>query len=112
MPAGQLSPPTSPGLTLVDVPPPEYDIAAPPFRPTLFIGLGGCGGKVLRRLRRRLDDRLIEPFKPLVPMLLLDLRGGIGQVIVEQSFVEGAQVTKPAHRPSKNRHRSKNGTKR
>ncbi len=57
---------------LMDVPPPEYDVAAPPFRPTLFIGLGGCGGKVLRRLRRRLDDRLIEPFRPLVPMLLLD----------------------------------------
>ena len=31
---------------------------APPLRPTLFIGLGGCGSKVLRRLRRRLDDRL------------------------------------------------------
>ncbi len=57
---------------LIDVPPPDYDVTAPPFRPTLFIGLGGCGGKVLRRLRRRLDDRLIEPFKPLVPMLLLD----------------------------------------
>jgi serine/threonine protein kinase len=57
---------------LIDVPPPDYDITAPPFRPTLFIGLGGCGGGVLRRLRRRLDDRLIEPFKPLVPMLLLD----------------------------------------
>jgi hypothetical protein len=57
---------------LVDVPPPEVDPNAPPLRPTLFIGLGGCGGKVLRRLRRRLDDRLPPELHMLVPMLLLD----------------------------------------
>jgi len=57
---------------LVDVPPPEVDPNAPPLRPTLFIGLGGCGSKILRRLRRRLDDRLPPELQMLVPMLLLD----------------------------------------
>ncbi len=57
---------------LVDVPPPDVDPNQPPLKPTLFIGLGGCGGKVLRRLRRRLDDRLPEPLAGLAPMLLLD----------------------------------------
>jgi len=57
---------------LLDVPAPEFDASAPPLRPTLFIGLGGCGGKVLRSLRRRLNDRLPEPLQSLAPMLLLD----------------------------------------
>jgi eukaryotic-like serine/threonine-protein kinase len=57
---------------LLDVPPPEFDASVEPFRPTLFVGLGGCGAKVLRRLRRRFDDRLPPTHKPLVPMLLLD----------------------------------------
>jgi serine/threonine protein kinase len=60
------------GRPLVDVPPPDVDPAAPPFRPTLFVGLGGCGGKILRGLRRRLEDRLPAPLKSLAPMLLLD----------------------------------------
>jgi eukaryotic-like serine/threonine-protein kinase len=57
---------------LVDVPPPEVDPNAPPLRPTLFIGVGGCGGKVLRRLRRRLADRLPPELQMLAPMLVLD----------------------------------------
>jgi serine/threonine protein kinase len=57
---------------LVDVPPPEVDLAVPPLRPTLFVGLGGCGGKVLRRLRRRLEERLPPELRMLVPMLLFD----------------------------------------
>jgi serine/threonine protein kinase len=60
------------GRPLFDVPPPDVDANAPPFRPTLFVGIGGCGGKVLRSLRRRLEDRLPEPLKMLAPMLLLD----------------------------------------
>jgi len=57
---------------LVDVPPPEIETQSPPLRPTLFLGLGGCGGKVLRRLRRRLDDRLPAELRMLAPMLLFD----------------------------------------
>jgi len=57
---------------LVDLPPIEIDPQAPPLRPTLFIGLGGCGGQVLRLLRRRLDDRLPIELRMLAPMLLLD----------------------------------------
>jgi hypothetical protein len=57
---------------LVNVPPPEVDPNAPPLKPTLFIGLGGCGGKVLRKLRRRLDDRLPPELRMLAPMVLLD----------------------------------------
>jgi serine/threonine protein kinase len=57
---------------LVDVPPPEVDPNQPPLKPTLFVGLGGCGGKVLRRLRRRLDDRLPEPLQGMAPMLFMD----------------------------------------
>jgi serine/threonine protein kinase len=58
--------------SLVDLPPLETDAQAPPLRPTLFIGLGGCGGQVLRRLRSRLDDRLPAELRMLAPMLLLD----------------------------------------
>jgi hypothetical protein len=57
---------------LVDVPPPDVEPNAPPLRPTLFIGIGSCGSKVLRRLRRRLDDRLPHELQMLAPMLLLD----------------------------------------
>lgn len=60
------------GRPLVDVPPPEVDLTAAPFRPTLFVGLGGCGGRVLGGLRRRLEDRLPTPLKSLASMLLLD----------------------------------------
>jgi serine/threonine protein kinase len=60
------------GRPLVDVPPPDVDANAAPFRPTLFVGIGGCGGKVLRSLRRRFEDRLPDPLKMLAPMLLLD----------------------------------------
>jgi eukaryotic-like serine/threonine-protein kinase len=57
---------------LVDVPPPEIDPQTPPLRPTLFIGLGGCGGKVLKRVRRRLNDRLPAELQMLAPMILFD----------------------------------------
>jgi hypothetical protein len=57
---------------LLDAPPPDIDPHAPPLRPTLFVGLGGCGSQVLRRLRRRLADRLPAELQMLVPMLLLD----------------------------------------
>ena len=60
---------------LVDVPPPEVDPNSPPLKPTLFIGLGGCGGKVLRKLRRRLDDRLPPELRMLTPMVLFDTDG-------------------------------------
>ena len=57
---------------LVDLPPLAVDLQAPALRPTLLIGLGGCGGRILRRLRRRLDDRLSPEHRGLVAMLLLD----------------------------------------
>ncbi|HZN32440.1 MAG TPA: tubulin-like doman-containing protein, partial [Pirellulaceae bacterium] len=57
---------------LVDVPPPDIDATAPPLRPTLFVGLGGCGGQVLRLLKRRLDDRLPAELRMLAPILILD----------------------------------------
>ena len=57
---------------LVDLPPLETDAQAPPLRPTLFVGLGGCGGQVLRRLRKRLDDRLPAELRMLAPMLAFD----------------------------------------
>ncbi len=43
------------------------------LRPTLFLGIGGTAGRVLRRLRRRLADRFgtTAPL-PSLPMLLLD----------------------------------------
>lgn len=57
---------------LLDAPPPDVDPQTPPLRPTLFIGLGGCGSQILRRLRRRLADRLPSELQMLAPMLLLD----------------------------------------
>jgi hypothetical protein len=78
---GEAAPPASPAPELavletapplVDVPPPEIDPQAAPLHPTLFIGVGGCGSRVLRRLRRRLDDRLPVELRMLAPMLLMD----------------------------------------
>jgi serine/threonine protein kinase len=57
---------------LVDLPPLAVDMQAPALRPTLLIGLGGCGGRILRRLRRRLDDRLSPDHRGVVAMLLFD----------------------------------------
>jgi serine/threonine protein kinase len=81
---------------LVDVPPPDVSPDAPPLRPTLFIGLGGAAGKVLGRLRRRLDDRLPSELKMLAPMLLLDTDirdlsaaahgGGLGMLRPEETL--------------------------
>lgn len=56
---------------LVDQPPVKVE-APPGTRPTLFIGLGGCGAKILRRLRRRFDDRLSPEHRGNLAMLLLD----------------------------------------
>lgn len=58
--------------SLVDLPPVQAPPPAQAVRPTLFIGLGGCGGKVLRRLRRRLADRQSTQHRGLLSMLLLD----------------------------------------
>ena len=57
------------------------------LRPTVFIGLGGTGVKVLARLRRRLYDRFGDPdYLPILRFLALDADGhGL-----ERGGVEGA----------------------
>ena len=57
---------------LVDLPPLAVDMQPPAICPTLFIGIGGSGARVLRRLRRRLDDRVASKDRDSLTMLLLD----------------------------------------
>lgn len=57
---------------VVDLPPAPVDGSAWQARPTLFVGLGGAGGQVLARLRRRLFDRLDETARGHYPLLVLD----------------------------------------
>jgi hypothetical protein len=57
---------------LVDLPPLAVEMQPPAICPTLFIGIGGSGARVLRRLRRRLDDRIAAKDRDSLTMLLLD----------------------------------------
>ncbi|MDX1946128.1 MAG: tubulin-like doman-containing protein [Pirellulaceae bacterium] len=57
---------------LVDLPPSDVDPAAWIPRPTLFVGVGGSGTRILASLRRRLNDRPGPPLAAKFPMLSLD----------------------------------------
>lgn len=57
---------------VVDLPPPAVDLAAWRIQPTLFVGVGGTGTRMLARLQRRLQDRLPPGARDLFPMLALD----------------------------------------
>jgi serine/threonine protein kinase len=58
---------------LRDLPPMEVQPGEVGLRPTLFVGIGGTAGFVLRRLRRRLHDRFGSPDNvPVLQMLLMD----------------------------------------
>jgi len=56
----------------VDQPPLAFDAAAWQPRPTLFIGVGGTGVRVLSRLERRLNDRLVGAARECFPLLVMD----------------------------------------
>ena len=58
---------------VAELPPLDLEDAEIELRPTLFLGLGGTGARVLRRLRRRLHDRFGGLAKvPALRMLLID----------------------------------------
>jgi serine/threonine protein kinase len=58
---------------IVELGPMDLATTAAGLRPTLFLGIGGTAGRVLRRLRRRLGDRYGAPTNvPAMQMLLLD----------------------------------------
>lgn len=58
---------------LTPLPPPNLDATSSPYRPTLFLGIGGTGAHVLSRLHRRLLDRFgSESALAALPLLLLD----------------------------------------
>ncbi len=58
---------------IVELGPLESDASATGLRPTLFLGIGGTAGRVLRQLRRRLGDRFgAAAGIPAMQMLLLD----------------------------------------
>ncbi len=58
---------------IVDLPPIDIRPDEVGLRPTLFIGIGGTGGHVLRRLRRRLNDRFGDLAKvPVLQMMLVE----------------------------------------
>jgi serine/threonine protein kinase len=73
-------------IEAVELPKVELDDKNIDLRPTLFLGIGGTGGRVLARLRRRLCDRFGGMDKvPAMRMLLLDadmkaiLRATVGE---------------------------------
>ncbi|MEX2173095.1 MAG: tubulin-like doman-containing protein [Pirellulaceae bacterium] len=57
---------------VVDLPPLAVDLSQWQPRPTLFLGIGGTGARVLARLERRLADRLVGAARECFPMLVLD----------------------------------------
>ena len=58
---------------MIDLPPIEIQPQEMGLRPTLFLGIGGTAGHVLRRLRRRLSDRFGDlKDVPILQMLLVD----------------------------------------
>ncbi len=59
----------------VDQPAVAIDPATWQPRPTLFIGVGGTGTRVLARLERRLNDRLVGSARDCFPMLVMDSDG-------------------------------------
>jgi serine/threonine protein kinase len=81
---------------IVDLPPFQIGKDEVGLRPTLFVGIGGTGGLVLRKLRRRLNDRFGDLAKvPVFQMLLVEtdchaLRGKSG---VEQGSDLSADET-------------------
>jgi serine/threonine protein kinase len=71
--APEVMPPAAPIKTLVDLPPIDVSSIEMGLRPTLFLGIGGTASQTLRRLRRRLSDRLGPSVSvPAIQMLLLD----------------------------------------
>ncbi len=58
---------------VVDLPPLDLADVSADLRPTLFLGIGGTAGRVLRQLRRRLQDRFNAAASlAAMPMLVLD----------------------------------------
>ncbi len=62
-----------PNLAAVPLPPVNQSPLSPTYRPTIFLGIGGLGGRVLRSLRRQLTDRFGEDLSlPALPLLYID----------------------------------------
>jgi hypothetical protein len=83
------------------------------FRPTLFVGLGGAAGAVLRSLRRRLSQRLGGTAAlPIFQMLLLDSdRAGIRaaqQGGPDEALGPDETLLCPLRRPGHYRERARN----
>jgi serine/threonine protein kinase len=57
---------------LVDLPPLAPDMTKWKPRPTLFIGVGGTGARILARLERRMSDRLAGAARDMFPIIVLD----------------------------------------
>ncbi len=58
---------------IVDLPHIDVRPGEAGLRPTLFVGIGGTGGHVLRRLRRRLNDRFGDLSNvPVLQMMLVE----------------------------------------
>lgn len=101
----------APVKPLTPLPPPTLDAASVPYRPTLFLGIGGTGVHVLARLHRRLVDRLgNENALAALPLLLLDTDN---KTLQETAF-GGAAPTRalqtlavPLRKPQDYRHDSK-----
>ncbi len=67
--------PVAAAQVVAELGPLELDAAEMRLRPTLYLGIGGTAGRVLRGVRRRLRDRFGEANVPVLKMLLLDTDG-------------------------------------
>jgi serine/threonine protein kinase len=65
-----LSPPAGRAGQIRTIPTGHESGAPGGYRPTLYVGLGGLAGRVLRRLKRRLNDHFAEEGHPAAPPCL------------------------------------------
>jgi serine/threonine protein kinase len=83
-----------------------------PFRPTLFLGIGGLAGMTLRHLRQRLSTRLAAgksppPFRFLLLDTDRDHLRSVRQGSAEEALTHEETLLLPLHRPSHYRNRTR-----
>ncbi|QDU37489.1 Tubulin-like protein [Maioricimonas rarisocia] len=71
-PANMTAPEDLPALETVPLPPIDPDVTTTSFRPAIFIGTGGLGGRALAVLKTRLCERYGDGPLPAFPLLYVD----------------------------------------
>lgn len=86
--ASHTSQKSTPRLEAVPRPPLALNHTRTVFRPTLIVGVGGLGGRVLLKLRERLATLSDQPL-PAFPMLYLDSDSSAIESVSSEEFQDG-----------------------